>query len=214
MDVNERDTASPQNGEIAVGGEIRSGGRLRIIRSKASDSEDLTLLARIAAKDEKALAALYDKYQRKVYSVLIRIIKDQEEASELMQDVFLQVWEKAELFDNERGNFDTWLFTLAHNKAINMLRSRLHKKRSREDNKDSIAITEIHTPATREDRTPLTEQIESDERRVMLSALDAIPSAQRDALYLAYYDGLSQSEISEKLSPPCGAGRGAAHHRS
>ncbi|HEY6170712.1 MAG TPA: sigma-70 family RNA polymerase sigma factor, partial [Candidatus Kapabacteria bacterium] len=151
-----------------------------------------------------ALIRLYDKYRRSVYSMLLRIVKIESEAEELLQDVFMQVWEKAELFDAERGYFDTWLFTLTHNKAINTLRSKLYKKNAQEDRKDIQDLAAVVTPRTTQETTPLSEQEDADDRKAVLGALDKIPSDQRDALMLAYYEGLSQSEIAGKTGVPLG----------
>jgi len=174
------------------------------IPNEASNSEDLTLLAQVSQKDQQALEALYAKYQRIVYSLVLRIVRDEDEASELLQDVFVQVWQKADLFDQDRGNFNTWLLTLAHNKAINTLRSKAYKKRALETRGDDDEIMRLAGEAVTELRTPLSEQIADDARKQVLDALRKIPDAQREALTLAYYEGLSQSEIAERLGVPLG----------
>jgi RNA polymerase sigma-70 factor, ECF subfamily len=174
------------------------------IPNEASNSEDLTLLGQVSQKDQQALEALYEKYQRIVYSLVLRIVRDEDEASELLQDVFVQVWQKADLFDKDRGNFSTWLLTLAHNKAINTLRSKAYKKRSLETRGDDDEIMRLAGEAVTNVSTPLSEQIADDARVQVLDALRKIPEAQREALTLAYYEGLSQSEIAEKLGVPLG----------
>jgi RNA polymerase sigma-70 factor (ECF subfamily) len=192
---------SPQaDAQIAVGGEIRTGGKMRIEKEK-SNEEDLRLLAMISQGQEKALAQLYDKYGRLIYSLTLRIVRNEEEARELQQDVFLQVWNKAALFDNERGTFVTWLVTLAHNKSINTLRSRRYKKSAQEAKQD---IADITSDSTIDHQTPERHALETDERRNILRALDQIPEMQRKALYLSYYEGYSQSEIAEMLGEPLG----------
>jgi RNA polymerase sigma-70 factor (ECF subfamily) len=192
---------SPQSDTaIAVGGEIRKGLKMRNDKSK-SNEEDLSILARISEADESALAELYDKYGRLIYSLVLRIVRNDEEARELVQDVFLQVWNKAALFDHERGTFITWLVTLAHNKAINTLRSRRYKKSAQEAKQD---IADITSDATVDHRTPERDALETDERRNIMRALDQIPELQRKALYLSYYEGYSQSEIAEMLGEPLG----------
>ncbi len=201
--ANSPNTISRANPEKSSIGANRAGYSLRIDR-EASNDFDLLLLAEIARKNDDALMRLYDKYRRSVYSMLLRIVKIESEAEELLQDVFMQVWEKAELFDAERGFFDTWLFTLTHNKAINTLRSRLYKKNAQEDRKDIQDLANVVSPHTTQETTPLSEQEAADDRKAVLDALDKIPSDQRDALMLAYYEGLSQSEIAEKLGVPLG----------
>ena len=191
---------SPQTDRIASGGEIHTGVKIRNDKS-LSNEEDLQLLAQISQGDQKSLALLYDKYGRLIYSLTLRIVRNEEEARELQQDVFLQVWHKAELFDNERGSFVTWLVTLAHNKSINTLRSRRYKKSALEAKQD---IADITHDSTVDHHTPLRDAMENDERRHIFSALEQIPEQQRKALYLAYYEGYSQSEIAEMLGEPLG----------
>ncbi len=197
--MDERATNTP----IPTNGAIRTGSRVRI-PNEASNSEDLALLAQVSQKDQKALETLYAKYQRVVYSLVLRIVRDEDEASELLQDVFVQVWQKADLFDQDRGNFNTWLLTLAHNKAINTLRSKAYKKRALENRGDADDIVKWAGDAATDTRTPLSEQIADDARTQVLEALRQIPEAQRQALILAYYEGLSQSEIAERLDVPLG----------
>jgi RNA polymerase sigma-70 factor (ECF subfamily) len=201
--MTQRNDIPSGNPEKSADGANRAGYRLRIDRERSNDL-DLVLLAEIARKNEDALIRLYDKYRRSVYSMLLRIVKIDSEAEELLQDVFMQVWEKAELFDAERGYFDTWLFTLTHNKAINTLRSRLYKKNAQEDRKDIQDLAAVVSPQTTQETTPLSEQEDADDRKAVLHALDKIPGEQRDALMLAYYEGLSQSEIAGKLGVPLG----------
>ncbi len=190
---------------MSTGGEIRPSTVVRInMNKKDSEAEDLLLLSRIAASDADALSRLYDKYQRKVYSAVLQIVRNQEDAGEVLQDVFLQVWEKAGLFDGNRGTFGAWLATIAHNKAINVLRSRRFKKSAQEIQQDFEQLSSILSPQTVDTRTALDNQIEDDERKQMLALLERIPLAQRTALILAYYSGYSQSEIAEHLQIPLG----------
>ncbi len=184
---------------VAAGG-IRSVVKMRTDKDM-SNQEDLQLLALISQGDEKSLAVLYDKYGRLIYSLTLRIVRNEDEARELQQDVFLQVWHKAALFDNERGTFVTWLVTLAHNKSINTLRSRRYKKSALEAKQD---IADITSDSTTSHHTPLTDAMQTDERRHILAALEQIPESQRKALYLSYYEGYSQSEIAEMLGEPLG----------
>ena len=179
---------------------IRSIHKMRTDKDK-SNQEDLGLLSRISDGDQQSLAVLYDKYGRLIYSLTMRIVRNEDEARELQQDVFLQVWHKANLFDNERGTFVTWLVTLAHNKSINTLRSRRYKKSALEAKQD---IADIIGDETTNHQTPLSDVMENDERRHILAALEQIPEAQRKAIYLSYYEGYSQSEIAEMLGEPIG----------
>lgn len=192
---------SPDAQTEVAGTGIRMPAKLRNVDKEKSNHEDLHLLSQISQGDQKSLAILYDKYERLIYSLTLRIVRNEDEARELQQDVFLQVWHKAALFDNERGTFVTWLVTLAHNKSINTLRSRRYKKSALEAKQD---IADINHESTIDHHTPLRDTMESDERRHILSALEQIPELQRKALYLAYYEGYSQSEIAEMLGEPLG----------
>jgi len=166
--------------------------------------EDKDVLRRLQERDEQALLLLYDKYQRLVYSLAIKIVRDEHEAEELVQEVFLQVWEKAALFNSERGAFESWLITLTHNRAIDLLRSKRYKQRAAEDRLDPLDLASISTESTTLKRTALQETIEFDERALVKQALSKISPEQRESLELAYYEGYSQSEIAEKLQVPLG----------
>ncbi|MBS1904054.1 MAG: sigma-70 family RNA polymerase sigma factor [Bacteroidetes bacterium] len=196
-------TSTPSNKSVGPGGEIRSEGSLRNF-SQRGERDDETLLANIATGDSEALSALYDKYQRRIYSLVLKIVRNEDDAAEVMQDVFLQVWEKAGLFDQERGSFGAWLTTLAHNKAINVLRSRRYKKSALEVRQDLEELSGVVSDATIERRTALDEQVEASDREQMLSLLAQIPEAQRQALTMAYYSGYSQTEIADALGVPLG----------
>ena len=166
--------------------------------------EDSVLMARIVKADPAALEILYNRYQRKVYSVILQIVKREEDACELLQDVFLQVWHKASLFDGTRGVFAAWVLRIARNMSINLLRSRLSKKTALEINQDQHELSELLSEKTIERHTPLDDQMESDERKHLLALLSLIPDNQRMTLMMSYYDGYSQSEIAAKLGQPLG----------
>jgi RNA polymerase sigma-70 factor (ECF subfamily) len=172
--------------------------------SHHTELPDSILINRVVQRDSQALARLYNKYQRKVYSVVLRIVKNEEDTCEVLQDVFLQVWEKANLFDSTRGTFSGWLIAVAHNKAINLLRSRRWKKKRFEITQDLEQLSQLNTNRTVEPRTALDDQLETDEREQILSLLEQIPSEQQMALLLAYYKGYSQSEIAMILALPLG----------
>jgi RNA polymerase sigma-70 factor (ECF subfamily) len=167
-------------------------------------AEDAILMARIVCADPIALELLYKKYQRKVYAIIIRIVGRQEDAHEITQDVFLQVWCKATLFDVTRGTFTAWLLRIAHNMSINLLRSRLTKSRALEVNQDPHELSQLLNESTIEYHTPLDDEIKSDEHKHVLALLQRIPDSQRTLLMMSYYEGYSQSEIAAKLSQPIG----------
>jgi RNA polymerase sigma-70 factor (ECF subfamily) len=158
---------------------------------------DSYLLHRLQTGDEAALAALYDRYGGLVYTLALRIVGDAQLAQEVLQDTFLRCWERAERYDRARGHLVAWLMGVARNRAIDLLRSRAHQARLREQ----TPLPEAGTP--REPR-----QADSTDavllRQVVGGALAALPAAQREAIELAYYGGLTQPEIAQMVDAPLG----------
>jgi len=169
--------------------------------SPGSDSE---LLARIAdSRDPQALESLYDRYARPVYSVLLRVAGDRSAADELQQDVFLKLWRNAQAFDRTRATALPWLLTLARNTALDRVRTKAERQRRREfgDDETSTALQSAQHGSARNDEAWL------DRRRLaeqVAQALEELPEGQRRAVELAYFEGLSQTEIAQKLDAPLG----------
>jgi RNA polymerase sigma-70 factor, ECF subfamily len=154
---------------------------------------DEALLALVVRSDEDALAELYDRYGRPAYALAVRIVRDGELAQDAVQDAFLAAWRTAAGFDPRRGTASTWLMTLVHRRAVDVVR--------REDRRRADPLDDA--PVASGDATD--EQVELREKRVRVqTALGMLPAAEREALELAYYGGLSQSEIAEKLGLPLG----------
>jgi RNA polymerase sigma-70 factor (ECF subfamily) len=158
---------------------------------------DHNLLLRIGVRDERALAALYDRYSGLVYTLALRIVGDRDLAQEVLQDVFWQCWQGAGQYDQTRGRVAAWLMGIARNRAVDLLRSRQHQARLREG--EALALPD--------DRGRLVQQDSSEAvllRQVVRDALTALPTAQRQTIELAYYDGLTQAEIAQKMEAPLG----------
>jgi RNA polymerase sigma-70 factor (ECF subfamily) len=144
--------------------------------------------------DESALEALYARYAGLVYTLAVRIVGDPELAREVLQDTFLRSWDGRESYDSRRGRVPWWLMGIARNRAIDLLRSRPHQARLREQ--DRLAAT-----------VPANEPAHSDVvglRRAVASALEGLSTVQRQAVELAYYGGLTQVEIANTLGEPLG----------
>jgi len=169
-----------------------------------SAAEDAALLRLIAKKKQEALRTIYSKYSTRVHSLALRILKDEAEAEELVQEVFLHVWHKASLFDPDRGSFESWLVTLAHHRAIDVLRTRRYRQSASETKLDPVDLAEIRNESTVSEHSGLSDAIELDERRKVYEAFAEIAPEQKQVLELAYYEGYSQSEIAEKLDLPLG----------
>jgi RNA polymerase sigma-70 factor (ECF subfamily) len=159
---------------------------------------DQDLIGRVARGDEDALANLYDRHERAVYSLVFRIVRDQGEAEDVVQEVFSQAWAQASRHDAARGAVAAWLLTIARSRAIDRIRAR----RARPDNAaaDEREVGELRDPVRPQDAELLSREQQAEVR----SALERLPVLQRIAIELAYYEGLSQSEIAERLEQPLG----------
>jgi len=150
----------------------------------------------VAGGDEESLASLYDATRRLLYGLTLRILGEAGSAEEVLLDVYKQVWRKAASYDQERGNPLAWLMTIARSRAIDRLRSE-YQERQRVDALETVR--EATTTGNIEKDAALSEM-----RRVILTALESLPPEQREMNDLAYYGGLSQSEIATKLNQPLG----------
>ena len=158
-------------------------------------ANDVELLKAIAARDEAALAQLYDRYRVILFGLLMRILNNREEAEDVLQEVFLQVWRRATDFDETRGRPFTWLVTLARSRGIDRLRTLAARER--------VAVAGARGEAEVVSDAA-SDTLRSEQRDVVNSALAQLPDEQSQLLLLAYFDGLSQSEIAERLSAPLG----------
>ncbi len=156
---------------------------------------DVALLTAIAARDEAALAQLYDRYRAILFGLLMRILNNREEAEDVLQEVFLQVWRKAEDFDENRGRPFTWLVTLARSRGIDRLRTLAARERVAEAGARE-ASEEISDAAT--------DAFKSEQRGLVSDALAKLPDEQKRPIMLAYFEGLTQSEIATNLGAPLG----------
>jgi len=174
---------------------VLPGGRHRHASRDYSGFVDEALLALVAHEDEAALAELYDRYGRVAYGLALRIVRDQALAEDAVQEAFLTVWRTAASFRAERAKPSTWILTLAHRRAVDVVR--------REERRRAAPLETVEEP----EGTGLAtdEEIElADRRRLVQEALRQLPADQREALELAYYGGLTQSELAERLSVPLG----------
>ena len=161
----------------------------------SSVANDVELLKAIAARDEAALAQLYDRYRVILFGLLVRILNNREEAEDVLQETFLQVWRRAEDFDENRGRPFTWLVTLARSRAIDRLRTLAARER--------VAVAGAQDEAEVVSDAA-SDAFRSEQRSQVTNALDQLPDEQKQTLLLAYFDGLTQSEIAARLNAPLG----------
>jgi RNA polymerase sigma-70 factor (ECF subfamily) len=158
------------------------------------------LLPAVASGDVAAFEELYDRYSSTLYALLIRVLANAEDAQEVLQETFVKAWTSAKMFDALRGSEVAWLISIARSRGIDRLRAR----RIRLDREDE-AGREISTVSGFVDRTNGADKaIQSEQTVAVRGALAELPDAQRRALELAYFEGLSQSEIATRLSEPLG----------
>ncbi len=168
---------------------------LLAVESDRSQVSDVELLHDVARGDEGALARLYDKYRVILFGLLVRILSSREEAEDVLQEVFLQVWRRAGDFDEHRGKPFTWLVTLTRSRAIDRLRQLGARQR---------LATSAAQDKREEASNALADTFKSEQLEIVTRALAELPEDQRHTLMLAYYDGLTQSEIASKLNAPLG----------
>ncbi|HEX7878003.1 MAG TPA: sigma-70 family RNA polymerase sigma factor [Candidatus Eisenbacteria bacterium] len=157
------------------------------------------LVERLRAREGQALSELYDQYGPIVFAIARRIVKSPGDAEEVTQEVFLYAWEKAHLFDPARGTLFTWLGTLARSRGIDRLRN----QKSQERRRDALSRAVSAEPRPR-DSDPRRELdlIEAKDR--VRGALKQLPPEQREPIEIAYFEGLTQSEIAARLEKPLG----------
>lgn len=160
----------------------------------ANADADAALIARVANHDEPALVALYDRYRRLIFTIALRIAGDMSIAEEITQDVFHAVWQSAGNFQTS-GSPVSWMMGIARHRAIDATRSRRYRARQRE-----LALIDDQA-----DLTPFVEP--TDQlllRETLRGALIALPASQRETLTMAFYGGLTQPEIADRLGQPIG----------
>ena len=160
-------------------------------------SLDATLARRLLQKDVEAFEQLYERHSRIVYALVLRILQQGSTAEEVVQDVFLQVWRNARHYDEQRGPFIPWLMTLARNRALDRLRLKSERQRRQEAQTEEFPPV-VEAPQYEKD---LDEKRRAERVRALMASLHP---QQKKAIELAFFEGLSHSEIAESLKEPLG----------
>ncbi|HET6513216.1 MAG TPA: sigma-70 family RNA polymerase sigma factor [Candidatus Kapabacteria bacterium] len=168
------------------------------IRSDATERSQSDLLVRVAGQDRAALEALYDAFERPVYGLIVGIVRETDEAEDIMQEVFAQIWRKASQYHPALGSARNWILRIAHNMSINAIRSQSSRSR-----KQQVGIEAVENRASTDpllsDVVSLTEEVAQ-----LNAALARLPKEQRDLITLAFLQGLSHAEIAQQTAIPLG----------
>ncbi len=171
----------------------------------SSDSDyaelgDEELMRRLFHRDKRAFEAIFDKYGDLVYSTALRVVRDAHLAEDVSQEIFVRLWRKPQSYVAERGRFLTWLISVTRNRAVDEVRSRgrrqRHETASPEEQERELPAGDSIDPA-------LSAQL-AEQARIVRAALAELPPEQREIIELAYFGGLTQQEISERLDQPLG----------
>jgi RNA polymerase sigma factor (sigma-70 family) len=178
---------------LALPGPARLEVSMRLRREHAHLSDE-ALVALVVRSDDAALAELYDRYGRVAFGLAHRVLRDRSLAEDAVQEAFLGLWRGASRFVPERAHARTWILTLVHRRAVDLVRREERRR------------TEAYDPAVEQASPDLTDEAAwmSLERGRVQEALAQLPDRQREALELAYYGGFTQSELAERLGEPLG----------
>jgi len=154
---------------------------------------DWSLLERVVRKEESALASLYDRYSGLVFAEAMRILRDNGAAEEILQDIFYQVWRTAEKFDPARGSLPGWLMVVTRNRAISRLR---HRSGRNDEELDQNAVSVSINLESAASQNQMIGRLKS--------VMSGMPDTQRQAIELAFFEGLTHSEIAAKTGEPLG----------
>ena len=160
---------------------------------------EIDLLQKIGQGDRRSFEALYDRFSGVLFSTAYRVLNNREAAEDVLQDVFIQIWEKAALYDPARGKPMTWAITLTRNKSIDRLRSTQRRNRLQND-----LLHESETVEQFDDRSSFDALSSVETGGMVRAAIQKLSKDQREAIELAFFSSLTQTEISERLGEPLG----------
>jgi RNA polymerase sigma-70 factor (ECF subfamily) len=171
---------------------------IKPVNEPETRDRDIALLRRIGAKDRDAFAEFYDKYSTLLFSIASKILKDAAEAEDVLQETFMQIWEKAGNYDPNLGQPLGWAVTLARNRAIDRIRASQRRNLLTQEAGVEFAI------AGKSSETANDTVSGHEKAKLIHSAMIDLPAEQRRAIEMAFFSGLTQNEISEKLQEPLG----------
>jgi RNA polymerase sigma-70 factor, ECF subfamily len=176
---------------------LTSGLSYALLQVTLHFKNDSALAKRLKDRDPRAMAELYDRYGRLAYSLIYRVVRNAGAAEDLVQETFLRVWNRIQSFDETRGALGSWVLTVARNRAIDYLRSVDGKMSA-----GALELDRLETPVlfSNFDDGALS----LDRARTLKSAFEKLTPTQKQVIELAYYEGLSQTEMAERMNQPLG----------
>jgi RNA polymerase sigma-70 factor (ECF subfamily) len=160
-------------------------------------SNDADLVRRLKNRDQAAMAELYDRYGRLVYSLIYRVVRNMAVAEDLVQETFLRIWNRVHAFDGDRGALGPWLLTIARNRAIDYLRSLEGRRRETTAELQRLEQPDLFCDVERD-------ILNLDRARILKEACTKLSENQRLVIELAFYEGLTQTEMAERMKQPLG----------
>jgi RNA polymerase sigma-70 factor, ECF subfamily len=171
--------------------------------SQAPETDDraieLDLLARVAKRERAAFEQLYARYSNILYATAMKFLKQEADAQDVVQDVFIQIWDKAKLYDPTKGKPLTWALTMTRNRSIDRIRAIQRRTRLRDDFESETVADE--SAGVRE---ALSEVDASEKSQILRDAVGRLSPEQRKVIELAFFGGLTQSEVADRLGEPLG----------
>ena len=176
---------------------VPAGAAYAVLQVALRFKDDSDVARRLRERDPQVMSVLYDRYGKIAFSIIFRVVRDSAVAEDLVQETFLRVWNRAQSFDQQRGALGPWILTVARNRAIDHLRSADGRMAA-----GALELDRLENPArfSNLDDTALS----IDRARRLKSAFEKLNANQRTAIELAYYEGLSQTEMAERLKQPLG----------
>ncbi len=166
-----------------------------VMQQKSNRELDQELISQVKNGDKTAFKEIYSRFSQVTYNLALRMLRDKEDAEEVVQEIFLQVWNKAYTYDPDRGAVSTWVLNIARSRSIDKLRTLGYKAKNIEIDEEKVNSNE-DLSRTIEDR--------EESRNVIRQALDSLPEDQRKAIELVYFEGFTHVETAEKLDTPVG----------
>jgi RNA polymerase sigma-70 factor (ECF subfamily) len=165
----------------------------------AEQETDAVLIGRVQCGDERALGSLYDRWADRVYSIALHLLGDPDEAEEVVERTFSKVWQDARQFDATRGNVEAWIVVISRSHALSRRRAELRRKRH-----DELRTSYLENEGSVSYSSPLHSAAEGQHRELVDDAMKRLPDEQQRVVRMAFFEGLSQSEIAARLGIPLG----------